>query len=346
MTERPRTDPRALAPIRGLAHRFAYLGLLLLAVALLFVGRANAPLMEGVRARVNDAVAPILGALTRPVDTITSVGEQVRYLVLLHEENDHLREDREDLLRWQVVARRLEAENIALHQMLNFVPDPDIRFVSGRVVADTGGAFAQSVLVNAGSSAGVGKGQAVITGAGLVGRIAGVADESARVLLITDVNSRVPVVVGPRRTRAILAGNNSTHPVLIHLLPDAVIEPGDRVVTSGHAGAFPPDLSVGVVSSVSETAIAVEPFVRRSRLDIVRIIDYGLTGILGRIHAAEDAASAPTDAALSGTAPSDAPPTDAPPAEAAPPNATSAETAPDAATAAGATDGNPRGPTP
>lgn len=266
--------------IRLIAHRFAYVGLVLTAGALMMLGKADAVLMERLRVQVNEAVAPILEILSQPVDAVARVGEYVQSWIALHDENARLQRDRENLLQWQSVARHLEAENESLRRLLRFVPEPDARFVTARVIADSGGAFAHSLLLSAGGNSGVGKGQAVVTGEGLVGRIAGVGDGAARVLLITDLNSRIPVVVGADRTRAILAGDNSNRPKLVYLKPDAVVAAGDQVVTSGDAGAFPPGLAVGAVASVGDGEIRVMPFVDRSRLEYVRVVDYGLTGIL------------------------------------------------------------------
>jgi len=120
----------------------------------------------------------------------------------------------------------------------------------------------------------------VVTGDGLVGRVAGVGTRSTRVILITDLNSHIPVLVERTRTRAILAGDNSEVLRLIRLPPGAEVSPGDRVVTSGHGDAFPPGLPVGVVASVGDAGIGVQPFVERSRLEYVRVVDFGLRGIL------------------------------------------------------------------
>ncbi|MFB0991699.1 MAG: rod shape-determining protein MreC, partial [Rhodospirillales bacterium] len=69
-------------------------------------------------------------------------------------------------------------------------------------------------------------------------------------------------------------------PKLIYLSPGASISQGDRIVTSGHGGAFPPGLPVGLVASVNEKGIDIEPFVDLSRVTYLRILDYGLTGIV------------------------------------------------------------------
>jgi len=280
VSERPRPEHRTVAPAKGIAHRFVYLGLVLAAFGLMLLGKADNVLVERFRAAVSDAVAPVLEVLSSPIDATVRGVEEVRDLAALHSDNARLREERDRLLAWQTVARQLEAENAALRSLLRFEPGPETRFIAARVIADTGGAFAHSLLVNAGRAGGVDKGQAVVTGEGLVGRVASAAERSARVLLITDLNSRLPVVAGPARTRAILAGDNTERPKLIHLVPEAALSPGDRVVTSGHAGAFPPGLPIGIVSSVGEGSISVEPFVDRSRIDYVRVIDYGLSGIL------------------------------------------------------------------
>lgn len=280
MKEPLRSAYRAAAPIRNLAHRFVYLGLVVGVFALMLLGKADAVLMDRFRAQVSDAIAPILEILGQPVEAVTGVIASIREVSAVHQENTLLRADKEKLLRWQAVARQLEAENKSLKKLLRYAPDPGVSFVTARVIADTGGAFAQSLLVNAGAADGVAKGEAVVTSEGLIGRVAVVGSRSARVLLITDLNSRIPVLVEPTRTRAILAGDNSERPGIIHLPPGATVSPGDRIVTSGHGGAFPPGLPIGVVASVSDSGIRVQSFVDRSRLEYVRVVNYGLRGIL------------------------------------------------------------------
>jgi rod shape-determining protein MreC len=284
--ERSRFTHRVSAPIRGLGHRFAFLALVIAAFTLMLVGKADVAMMERFRTQVTDAVAPILDVMSRPVATANEVISEVRALGVIAAENRNLRLDKERLLHWQVVARKLEAENKALRAQLNYTPAPEASYVTARVIADTGGAFAQSLLLNVGVQPGIAKGQAVVTGDGLVGRIAGVGDRSTRILLITDLNSRIPVLIEATRTRAILAGNNSNRLRLIHLPPGSSVSPGDRVVTSGHGGAFPVGLPVGLVDSVSDSGISVKPFVTRDRLEYVRVLDYGLKGIIDSPRAA------------------------------------------------------------
>lgn len=276
----PISIARLAQPIKSLAQRFAYVGLVMVAFGLMLLGKLDAVLVERIRTHVTDAAAPILGLLSRPAAVVSRMAAQIEELAVIRVENARLRADRARLVEWQTIAQRLHSENRSLRRLLNFVPGPDARDVAARVIGDTGGAFAHTLVLNAGGRDGIGKGQAVITGDGLVGRVIGVGGRSSRILLITDLNSRIPVLVEPHRTRAILTGTNADRPRLIHLPPNGTASPGDRVVTSGHAGAFPPGLPVGVVATVSDGGIAVQPFVDRHRLEYVRVVDFGLTGIL------------------------------------------------------------------
>lgn len=269
-----------LGALKGVMQRFALLALVGASFALMLLGKADTVLVERVRTSVADAVAPVLDVLSRPAASVAAGVESFRELSNLYDENQRLREENERLLRWQMVARKLEAENEALRALQNFRPEPQASFVSARVVADTGGAFAHSILMLGGNGDGIRKGQAVMTGEGVVGRVAEVGLRTSRVLLISDINSRIPVMVGEGRQRAIMAGENTDRPRLIYLPANAGVVPGDLVVTSGAAGAFPQGLPVGVVASVEDGVVRVAPYVQRDRLEVVQAVDYGLTGIL------------------------------------------------------------------
>ncbi len=267
-------------PVRAWAHRFAFLLLVASAFGLMLLGKADAVLVERARSAVTDAVTPLLDAASRPADAINDMIESLSELADLRGENALLRRENERLRSWQAVAQKLEAESTALRRLTRAVPESSLRFVTARVVGDPGGAFARSVLVNAGVRDGVAKGQAAITSDGLVGRVAEAGMQSARVLLITDINSRIPVLVGTGRDRAILAGDNSAQPKLLYLAPDVDVAPGDKIITSGHGGAFPPGLPVGVVSQVGEGALRALPFADWGHLEYLRLADYELSGVL------------------------------------------------------------------
>jgi len=266
--------------LKTLLQRFAFLSLIGLTFALMLIGKADTVLVERARDAVADAVTPVLRVMSEPASVVADFVNNLRELAAIREENATLREQNLRLLQWQSAAQKLEAENQSLRNLTNLVPEPAATFVSARVVADTGGAFAQSIIITAGQSQGVRKGQVVMAGEGLVGRVMQAGLYSARVLLITDINSRIPVLVGEAGNRAILAGDNGLRPRLLFLGNKSAAAPGDKVVTSGDAEAFPPGLPIGQVAHVEEGAVEVEPFVVRDKIQHVRVADYGLKGIL------------------------------------------------------------------
>ena len=280
MKNSTRTVNRIAAPVKSVTQRFAYLLLILSAIGVLVIGRVDVASMEQVRTQIVDAVAPILDVIGRPVESFNVGVDRIHEIYTVFDANQKLRQERDRLLHWQALARKLETENRALKGLLNFNAGPEPRFIAARVVADTGGAFAHSLILNAGERAGVRKGQAAVTGDGLIGRISGVGSRSSRLLLITDLNSRIPIVIESTRIRAVLAGTNAGRPRMIHLPTGAMVAIGDRVVTSGHGGVFPNGLPVGVVTSVTDGIIEIQPYVNRERIEYVRVLDYGLIGII------------------------------------------------------------------
>ena len=266
-------------PGKALAQRFAYALLACAAITLMIVSQAEPRLVETLRVGVADAVAPVFSFFSRPATTIADGVDELHGMLAVHERNERLEGDNATLRKWQAVAEQLSYENDAFRRLLNVVPDPQARFVTARVIADSGGPFIHLVLVNAGTSNGVRKGQAVVNHDGLVGRVQETGDNTARVLLLTDLNSRIPVVLERSRDRTILRGDNSPHPYLAFLATDARVKPGDRIVTSGEGGMFPPALDVGIVSAVEKDRATVQPFVVWERLDYVTILDYVVPGV-------------------------------------------------------------------
>lgn len=267
---------RFASPFRPWVQRFPFLLTIVVAVGLIVLGKADTILIERARSALADASVPLLDLISRPATAIAELVDDVREIGSLRSDNVRLRDEQQQLLQWQIVARQLDAENQMLRKLLRLAPDPKLSFVSARVIADYGGAFFRSVLVAAGEREGVRKGQAVINGDGLVGRVFEAGSRSARLLLLTDINSRIPVVIERTHDRAVLAGDNSNYPRLLYLAPEASPRPGDRVVTSGSGGVFIAGLPVGLVSAVAGGAVVVQPFVDWDRLDYVRLVDYEL----------------------------------------------------------------------
>jgi rod shape-determining protein MreC len=261
---------------RAILQRVTFPLLVLLSAAMIILGKADQVMFESLRVAVMDAVAPVLDGLSRPLAAFADLADRAHRLVAIYQDNDRLTEENERLMGWQQAALKLASENARLRGLLQLTPEPPATYLTARVVANSGGAYARSLLIHAGSENGVSRGQAAVTGEGLVGRVSEVGSRAARILLVTDLNSRVPVIVEGSRQRALLAGDNSERPRLRYLDTGAVVRIGDRIITSGQGGVFPPGLPVGVVASLDGDAPRVEPYAEVSRVEYLRIVDYGL----------------------------------------------------------------------
>ena len=267
-------------PLKSVVQRFAFALLVGAALTVMILSRAEPRLVDNMRGAVSDAAAPILEFFSHPAASFASLIEDVDAVLDVHEENALLEEQNAALRKWQSVAEQMSRENEELRRMLHVVPDPEASFVTARVISDSGGPFVRTVLINAGENDRVRKGQAVINTQGLTGRVVSAGQHSARILLLTDLNSRIPVVVESSREKAVLAGDNTPRPRLEFLAVDARIAVGARIVTSGQGGIFPPGLPVGIVSLAGEERALVQPYVNWDRLEHVTVLDYTLPGFL------------------------------------------------------------------
>jgi rod shape-determining protein MreC len=251
--------------------------LVLLSAAIVVLGKADQLLFDSLRTAVTDAVAPVLEAFSRPLAAAGSAIDNVQMLVATYQENTRLESENARLLQWQQTALNLAADNQQLRGLLKAVPENSVSYVTARVIANSGGAYVRMILVNAGAEDHVARGQAAITGEGLVGRLTEVGNRAARVLLITDLNSRIPVMIESSHVNAVLAGDNSDRPRLLYSTSPDAVKVGDRVVTSGEGGVFPPGLPVGVVSAIDGGGPRIEPYVELSQVGYVLVVDYGLS---------------------------------------------------------------------
>ena len=273
-----KSQPLYLAPL-PVKHWFSRASIMLMAaagVALMIMSKGGNPNVGNLRNSISDAVTPVLSVVASPMDAMAQARAWMGDIARLHEENIALRNQNVQLLKWQTMAQDLEAENKALRGLLGVVPSKKSSYVTARLVSDVGGPYSHSALINAGSGQSVKKNQAVIAELGLVGRVVDAGESSARVLLLNDVNSRVPVIGETSRERSILTGSHDALPVLSYLPSQSTVSVGERVVTSGDGGIFPAGLPVGVVVSVEKGAVKVQPFADPTRIEYVSVVDYAL----------------------------------------------------------------------
>tara|TARA_Y100000589_G_scaffold329036_1_gene374581 strand:- start:2764 stop:3597 length:834 start_codon:yes stop_codon:yes gene_type:complete len=259
-------------PVRFLTGRFTIIFFILFSLAIIPISRFDQNISTTVRVFIIDAFSPIFNVISKPVFFAKRVSKEVNTIFNLHSELKRLAKENEQLMVWQQVGYRLTYENNSLRELLNVSKEPLIDGISARVIADSSGLFVRTFIINAGSLNGVDSGQAVVSSRGLVGRISETGLRTARVLQITDMNSRIPVIISPSNQRAILAGDNSDTSHLLFLTDKKQDLIDNYVITSGHGGLFPPGIRIGLVSHFDEGSVRVRPFVNWSQVEYVKVL--------------------------------------------------------------------------
>lgn len=245
---------------------------LLLLLGLFLLWRIDSPRVERFRAALVDAVVPPMAWAMAPVTWVTNVAGDFQSYAQLLEQNRELRAELRRMEAWKEAALQLEQKNARLLDLNNVRLDPKFTHVTGVVMADSGSPFRQSVLLNVGARDGIRDGWATMDGIGLVGRISGVGKRTARVILVTDSNSRIPVTIQPSGQKALLSGDNSPLPPLEFIEDTDEVRPGDRVVTSGDGGVFPAGLLVGQVALGTDRRLRVVLAADYQRLEFLRVL--------------------------------------------------------------------------
>lgn len=246
--------------------------LIVISIVLMGVSTFKPQVFSSVRTSVADGFSPVLILMSLPFQHASIFWHDVSGLAQLQADNSRLKQENIRLRDWYQMALLLDSENKSLRELLNLKVDPQYDHVSARVIADAGNTYVKSLLVPVGLRDGVVNGAAVLSGDGLIGRIVEAGEETSRILLVTDINSRVPIVVEGTGQHAIMAGENTLDPILIHLPQDSEIRQGARLITSGYGGMYPHGLPVGKVVVDNKNVMGVTLFSNFDRIQIVKIL--------------------------------------------------------------------------
>jgi rod shape-determining protein MreC len=246
------------------------LAVLLLGMYLLW--RIDSPRVERLRIAMIDRFVPSMDWAMAPVTGLTNIARDFQSYTRIYEQNQDLRRELQQMKAWREAALQLEQENARLLDLNKVRIDAKLTHVTGVVTADSGSPFRQSVLLNVGARDGIMDGWATMDGIGLVGRISGVGQNTSRVILLTDTNSRIPVTVQPSGQRAILVGDNEAAPTLELIENRDLVRPGDRVVTSGDGKVFPAGLLVGQVAQSPDRRLRARLAADYERLKFLRVL--------------------------------------------------------------------------
>ena len=263
-------SPDLGVPIR----RYALFGFIALAFFLILWGQIAPESQARARSAILSVVAPFVDLVTGPLGFLRETSEGVRSYADLQTEVIELRRINNDLIQWESAYRAIKAENERLKRSLNFMEAFNLSYKTTRIVSDPGSAYARSLLIEGGRLQGFRAGDAVVGQRGLLGRIVETGTAYSRVMLITDINARVPVYIEEVQRSALVAGNNSST-LNVRFLNQTIqrsLEPGMRLVTSGQGGLYPPNIPVGLIAKVDAQGVTVLPSMQLQRLVEVQVI--------------------------------------------------------------------------
>ncbi len=263
---------------RGRGRQYSLAVCAVLAVVIALLGKAEAAIFDNARARIADFTAPVLGEIRVPLAAFERWVGGVSSFFTVYRENIELKQENAELRKWQNVALSLESQLRRYQVLLNAVAEPELPSITARVIGESNRPFVKTMILNAGASQDVAKGEAVLDDRGLIGRVYLTGERSSWVILLTDLNSRVPVVIEPSHRRAILSGDNTPAPQLEPDVGDGTIKAGDRVLSTGDGGLVPPGLPVGIVTGEGDS-LRVALFAKADASDFVHVVKYSLPAV-------------------------------------------------------------------
>lgn len=202
-----------------------------------------------------------------------------RDIVQLAQINDLLEAEVSRLQSQIIELQQQNSELQVLSALLDFArTHSENEYITAAVIGRDISPFLHYVIINRGSDDGLRRGMPIVSSQGLVGRVAAVTADGARVQLITDPDTAINVRIQPTGAEGLLQGS-ITGDITVETIPqDANIQAGDLVLTSGLGGNFPPDMLIGQVSGVRQRPVelfqtaTLEPVVDFSQLEIVLVI--------------------------------------------------------------------------
>ena len=222
--------------------------LFFLSFALMALSRLDHPSIRELRAEAEAWIAPALSTAMFPLDPARRLARQVQSSYDGFAELERLKGENQRLKQMESRAHDLERKIGELATLSKTLEQQRIEYRTVRVIATSSGGFLHSALLEAGTEQGIRVGQPVINADGVLGRIVEAGRRTSRLLLLTDINSRVPVMIGTNQVRAIMAGDNLPEPRIALLPQGAKLDNGEEITTSGLGGMFPRGLRIGFIA--------------------------------------------------------------------------------------------------
>ena len=255
---------------KGTKQKFSLFVLIILSIIFIYVETIEARPLNFFRSFLKDTIyrgALIVSAPSKVFGNLTNYAKEH---VNLYSNYSQLKKENDELKNNISKTDFLELENTQLRKLIEEQVTSDSNLVSARVMLDKQSPYLNSFIINVGSNKGIKNGMAVLDGKNFIGRIVDVNFFSSRVLLVSDLNSKIPVLIEPSAHHAILSGHGKNKPTLEYLPKKHTIQDGDKVYTSGKEGIFSPGIPIGE-AKVENNLITVLLFSDLNQITFINI---------------------------------------------------------------------------
>ena len=255
---------------KGTQQRFSLFALIILSIILIYVESIETKPLNYLRSFIKDTIYRGSVVVSFPSKGFKIVAGSVKDHLSVFNENIELKKENTQLKKQIYDPGFLIFENQQLRQLLDEQVSSSNNLVSARVMIDKQSPYLNSFIINSGSNKKIKNGMAVLNGNNFIGRIVDVNFFSSRVLLITDLNSKIPVLIEPSGNHAILSGHGEKAPTLEYLPENHEVRSGNKVYTSGKEGIFDPGIPIGQVL-ISNEKVYISLFSDISQIMFVNI---------------------------------------------------------------------------
>tara|TARA_B100001029_G_C14930301_1_gene377250 strand:- start:203 stop:808 length:606 start_codon:yes stop_codon:yes gene_type:complete len=191
--------------------------------------------------------------------------------MFIYKENEQLKSEIEQLRKEKFNSSYLETENKKLQEIVQLDKKSGYTTVGAKIMLDKNSPYLNSAIINKGTNSGIKLGMPVLSKGNLIGKIVEVNYISSRILLLNDLNSKIPVVISPSGDQAILSGIGKAKPSLEYLPEEFYPEENNAVYTSGKDGVLVPGISIGK-ALMEDNRIKVKLFSDPNQIYLVNVI--------------------------------------------------------------------------
>ena len=259
---------------KGNKQRFSLIGLIFFSVGLLILSKINLPVNNYLKITLNEIVYRSSFIVSIPEKKFQDLNGVIKDHYNVYKDYLEVKKELNTFKSKKYETQFLEEENKRLKKIINEYIYNSEELIA-KVLIDKNSPFLKSIIVNKGSKDNVKLGMAVLDQSYLVGKIVEVNYSTSRVLLVSDLNSKIPVGIEPGNIQSILSGTGRTNGKIEYLETDILIEDKSIVYTSGSGGLFKPGIPIGTYhKELEESYEIVNFFSKLSQLTFVKLVSF------------------------------------------------------------------------